>query len=217
MKRKLPRTKAEKLRMSGKICWVVGMLMTASFLRTVIQAQGFSATTTFLLALVAGIGVQMVITQVESALFDGTLPAPWAVEWSEGGPLPWLMVGAILCLCIDVLLNLGGVSVFTQELHKQNIGQNVLGMDEAFTLVVGKVITIALALLFAVGSELLEEFAKFSEGGRVARKQPEGAHEVREHRPEQRTNGKRDENMAQTKRLLRSEAQLSDNELLTRN
>jgi hypothetical protein len=158
-------TKSEKLRRAAKVCWTIGMLMTANFLYQVVAGMTDSKVVAVAAALVAAAGVQYVITLMESALFDGTLPAPWAFEWREGGPLPWLWTGAALCLFVDVLLNLGGVSIFTANLERSNIGQTALGMDDAFVRFVSKLITVALAALFAVGSELLDEFASYTDIG----------------------------------------------------
>src|SRR5512133_638838 len=87
------------------------------------------------------------------------------MDWSWEGPLPWLWGGAIAALLVDVMLNLGGVSVFTSRLTDTNIGQEQLAMSNEFVAMVSKFATFILALFFAVASELLDEFAVYSETG----------------------------------------------------
>jgi hypothetical protein len=151
-----------------------------NFIRVVMAPAIEDATTLIAASAVISISIQYVLTLVESALFDGSLPAPWKIDWTEGGPLPWLISGAILCLLLDVLLNVGGVGYFLANLHAVQTGPlkisvSVMGIIE----VIG---TIAFATLLAVGSELLDEFANHIAG--APRNRPQEHRHARKPAPE---------------------------------
>src|SRR6185503_13402010 len=154
--------KVNKLRWASRICWILGALCTMNFIRVVLANSITDIPALMAASAVISLSIQYVLTLIESALFDGSLPAPWKIDWTEGGPLPWLITGAVLCLLLDVLLNVGGVGYFLANLHLAGtgplkIGASVMGIVEI-------VATIAFATLLAVGSELLDEFANHLQG-----------------------------------------------------
>lgn len=158
-------SKADKLRRAGMVAWLISTAMTGFWVYNILKASLDNVVVVLVLTVVISAGFQYVISLIESALFDGSLPAPWSADWSWEGSLPWLWSGAIVCLLVDVMMNLGGVSLFTSKLGVTNIGQDQLEMTDEFVTFVAKSATFVIAVLFAVASELLDEFAVYAETG----------------------------------------------------
>lgn len=158
-------TKADKLRRASKVAWLISASMTGFWVYSILALSISNTTVVVALTVLVSAGTQYVISLIESALFDGSLPAPWSADWAWEGSLPWLWGGAIVCLLVDVMMNLGGVSLFTSKLTDTNIGQEQFQMTNEFVSFVAKSATFVLAVLFAVSSELLEEFAVYTETG----------------------------------------------------
>lgn len=163
-------TKIDRLRKAAKFFWLLSAFITWSFFWSVAQEQEGHRMVLFITSVVLSAAFQYGITLAESALFDGSLPAPWNIEWKEGGPLPWLCIGAITALFVDITLNIGGVWVYVSKMEKSGIG--AVGIDAAAIGVLKIVSTVAIAALCAVGSELLEEYANYLETG-VATRPPQ--------------------------------------------
>lgn len=155
--------KVRRIRLAGKLCWYLSAAMTVNFVRQVLSAALPDEAVVLLLSLVVAFAVQYVLTMTESALFDGTLPAPWNVEWREGGSTPWLVIGAIVCLLLDVLLNIGGVAYFLGKLGSTDLGQSTLKVNASIITGVVWLVTVTFAVFIAVGPELLDEFANLIE------------------------------------------------------
>jgi len=160
-----PRTKAEKLRIAARVCWLMGTFLTARFIYSVMSMQTESMLLALLITVVASAGLQYVLSLTESALIDGSLPSPWSEDWSWQGSLPWLFAAAILCLLIDAGLNLAGIAVFTSAIKSSDLAAQQLQLQDSFVVFVSRAATILLALLFALGPELLDEFAHWTETG----------------------------------------------------
>lgn len=158
-------TKADKLRRASKVAWVISTILSAVWIHKVVSLTFTNPLAAIAITVAVSAGFQYVISLVESALFDGSLPAPWSPDWSWEGSLPWLWGGAIVCLLVDVMLNLGGVSVFTSKISSGDIAASQLDVGDEFVVYVSRFATIILAVLFAVASELLDEFAIYSETG----------------------------------------------------
>ena len=158
-------SKADKLRLASKVAWLISSAMTGLWVYSVLALTITEWYQALGLTIVIAAGFQYVISLVESALFDGSLPAPWSLDWSWEGSLPWLWGGAVVCLLVDVMLNLGGVSIFTNRLADTGIGQEQLELSSEFVQGVSKFATFVLAALFAVAPELLDEFAVYLETG----------------------------------------------------
>lgn len=153
-------SKADKLRKAAQVAWVISGSFTAIWVWQALEGLIPNQLVKGIIVTVIAIGFQYVVSLVESVLFDGSLPAPWSKEWSWEGSVPWLWAGAIVCLFVDVMLNLGGVSVFTARLT---------ATDE-FVASVSQGVTVILAILFAVAPELLNEFADFVDGKKQPRR-----------------------------------------------
>ena len=155
-----PKTKEEKLRLASKICWLAGSATTIMFFRVVFAAGIKSEPQAWILAVIVGAGVQYLMTLIEGMLIDGMLPAPWDVDWTAGGPVPFMVVGALGTFLLDVILNIGGVAVFTTKLTSQvDGGMSTLGMSTTATAVFVPIFTVFFACLLALGSELLDAAA----------------------------------------------------------
>lgn len=160
-----PKTKEEKLRLASKICWLAGSATTVMFFRVVFMAGITDPMVATVLAVIVGAGVQYLMTLIEGMLIDGMLPAPWDVDWTGGGPIPFMVVGALGTFLLDVILNIGGVAVFTTKLTSQvDGGMSTLGMSTTATAVFVPVFTIFFACLLALGSELLDAAADHVSG-----------------------------------------------------
>jgi hypothetical protein len=138
--------------------------------------------------LIVSVCFQYVLTLAETALFDGTLPPLWKINWTEGGPLPWLMTGALLCLAVDVLLNLGGVGFAMGKLHEADIGQATFNFSDALVLTIEKAGTLLFAMLCAVGPELLKAYAVYIETGSMPVKRPQQEHQQPKRNPDVEAN-----------------------------
>lgn len=163
-------SKADRVRLAGKVLWYLGASTTAYFVYIVLKAMNLEWYITWSIAIPLALAVQYVLTMIETALFSGELPSPWALNWSEGGPLPWIMIGALLALLLDVLFNIGGVSYFLLKLNQTDIGQEALGMSSSTVRIISIFVTMFFSVFLALGPELLDEFASFLETGQ--RKQP---------------------------------------------
>lgn len=160
-----PKTKEEKLRLASKICWLAGSATTVMFFRVVFMAGITDPMVATVLAVIVGAGVQYLMTLIEGMLIDGMLPAPWDVDWTGGGPVPFMVIGALGTFLLDVILNIGGVAVFTTKLTSQvDGGMSTLGMSTTATAVFVPVFTIFFACLLALGSELLDAAADHVSG-----------------------------------------------------
>lgn len=156
-------TKSEKLRRASKACWLIGCVMTVNFIRVVLSATIPDPIICFVAAGLVSAGLQYVLTLMESSLFDGSLPPPWQVKWTEGGPIPFLVGAAVLCLAIDVMLNIGGVGMFMSRFEEATA--NDVFTISAVVMNSLKIIgTVLLSVLFALGSELLDAYADLVEG-----------------------------------------------------
>lgn len=154
-------SRVDKLIWASRICWLISLASTFNFVRIVMAATFTDVTVSLAVAFLVSFGVQWVLTQAETALFDGTFPPPWKVKWRLGGAEAWLTVGALMSLLLDVLLNLGGIAFFFKALKDADLGQDLIGIDAGILDVVTTVLAVGFAVFAAVGSELLLEFAKY--------------------------------------------------------
>lgn len=161
---KAPLTKGEKLRLASKLTWIISAVLTTNFVRAVVGTESIFM---FPVIFACCCGVQYAITLAESALFEGHIPPPWRIDWADAGPVPWIWSGALLCLILDVLLNLGGVSFFLLKINDSSTGvvlRSQFGADDAFISTLMILLTVAFSVLAAVGSELLDAYADIVEG-----------------------------------------------------
>lgn len=172
-------TKVQKLKRASTAFWWLSSFMTFMFIYSVVKESDFNPV--IAVGMSAGISLllQYGISLAESALFDGSVPAPWAIDWKAGGPLPWIMVGAMVCLIVDVGFNIGGVNYFVSKLERTGIES--VGFTDYAIGITKLIMTVAMATLTAIGSELLDEYAAYIEGSRGR---------VKEHRQAPRDEGR---------------------------
>ena len=108
--------------------------------------------------------VQYVVMKIESALFSGAIPSPWSTFRST--KTTWIWIGAVIILLMDIIVNLGGVGVVAKFVKLSSSGEVLTNEFGATTtglnLITGFMI-LALALLVAIGPELLKLFADILE------------------------------------------------------
>jgi hypothetical protein len=157
-------TKSEKLRKAGKVCWILGAFFTWSFVRSRLANSGMEPAVMWAVALGASLGLQYVLTLIESTIIEGMLPAPWALDFRKAPTLAILAIAAYGCFLFDVLLNLGGVYTFTSDLTAAVGEVKQLGISDYVMQVVQFIATFFFSMLFALGSELLEALADHYDG-----------------------------------------------------
>lgn len=157
-------TKSEKLRKAAKVCWALGAFFTWSFVKSRLTGSGMEPAVLWVVALAASLGLQYVLTLVESTIIEGMLPAPWNLNFKEHATLSILAIAAYGCFLFDVLLNLGGVYTFTADLSAAVGNVKQLGISDYVMQVVQFVATFFFSMLFALGSELLEALADHYDG-----------------------------------------------------
>ncbi len=149
---------ATKLDRASKACWFFGMIATANFFRVVIASNWATGMgLSWVIALPCAMGVQWVFTLMTASLISGEFPAFWRINWLEGGFLPVRYAFALMCLFVDVLLNVGGVGIFTSKLAETDIGQDMFGMSPGFVSFLVVTITLGISIMLALGSEVLAE------------------------------------------------------------
>lgn len=163
MTSKAQETKIDRLEKASTFFWLLSAFITWSFFYAVAQEQDGNKLVLLITSTVLSLAFQYGITLAESALFDGTVPAPWNIDWKAGGPLPWLCIGAITALFVDITLNIGGVWVYVSKLEKTGIG--AVGVDDVTIGALKVIATILIAALCATGSELLKEYANYLRTG----------------------------------------------------
>lgn len=105
--------------------------------------------------------LQYGITKFESAIFSGSIAPPWSDRATTKTTSVW--VGAVFVLLMDLVINLGGVGTVANFLKASATGdvlKNNFGANETALNIITGLIIIALAFLFAVGSELLKIYAE---------------------------------------------------------
>ena len=99
---------------------------------------------------------------METAIFDGTLPPPWQIDFTQRGSVPWRTAGATVCLIVDVLFNMGGVAILLSNLDKA--GLDNAGLSAGTVKIIGMLLIIPLSIFLCIGSEIMEEHADDLEG-----------------------------------------------------
>lgn len=157
-------TKAEKFRKASKICWALGAFFTWNFMRTVLAGTIEEPAVLWAVSIGAALGVQYLMTLIESTLIDGILPAPWNIDWRNDARSGILVIAALGCFAVDVFVNLGGVYAVTSKLGVAAGNVKALGISDYIVQVAMFVATFFFAMLFALGSELLDALADQYDG-----------------------------------------------------
>lgn len=153
--------KVKELQRASTISWYISLGFSALYVS--LLTRQFVTNELFYYALAFGITfpIQYIFTLFESSLIDGSIPAFWRINWKEGGMLPVLYVFAFLCVIIDTLLNIGGVSFFFSKLHEVDIGQELFGMNSQFVALLTKFFQIAFSIMLTFASEVFKGYAKY--------------------------------------------------------
>lgn len=159
-----PKTLPEQLLFASNILWWMGTLMTGGLTYMVAKAVIESVPLALIAAGIGASAIQYVLSLMETALWDGSLPPIWRVRWGEGGPIVSTMLTAVFCLALDIVLNLGGVGFVMSKLGETNIGQKQFGMSAGFVQVLINTFTILFSLLISVGPEQLRQRALALQG-----------------------------------------------------
>lgn len=157
---KRPKTKAQELRLAANILLFFGIVLTTNY---VLSAKEYKWIVWPLVFVVCA-AVQYVVTKIESALFSGSIPAPWSKLRSTR--TTWIWVGAVIVLMMDILINLGGVGVIARFVKLSTSGEvltNEFGATESGLSIITGLMILSLALLVAIGPELLKLFADIQE------------------------------------------------------
>lgn len=156
----LPKTRVDKLRAASKVVWGIGALLTFNFAREVAQPDGAIS---FLITMVVSAGIQYIFTLSLSVLISG-LPVPWKEAWNPRLTVIWF--GGIVCLLLDVLLNIGG-GQYILEGFKRSSTNSVLtdqfGATSGFISFVTGLMIVLLGTFFALGSEIFNAQADYLE------------------------------------------------------
>lgn len=150
----------KRLRLASTVLWCIGVLLTANF---VISANEFSWYWWAPIILASG-GLQFVVTEIESALFTGNIPLPWSEIATQ--KTKWIFVSSIIVLLFDILIQLGGVGIFLRYVKESASGdvlRSSFGMTENAISILSVIFIVLLALLTAVGSEVLKMYADYVE------------------------------------------------------
>lgn len=177
--------KVKKLRISAKILWILGCFLTYQFIAGDIEISLQAGIT-----LVFVCAIQYVFTQAESIAFDGTLPYPWTEEFRSDSRYLGLLIGSLVILLLDMVINLGGVHDFITKLQTSDSGK-VLEQEyvqDVDTFM--RVFEFLLSLVLCIGSEMLNALADLKEGKAPKREQrspkqqnSSAAPKIKEHRP----------------------------------
>lgn len=171
-------TKAEKFRKASKICWALGAFFTWSFMKSVLEGTIAEPAILWAVSLGAALGIQYLMTLIESTLLDGILPAPWNIDFKNDARSGILTIAALGCFVADVFVNLGGVYAVTSKLGTAAGNVAALGISDYVVTVATFIATFFFAMLFALGSELLDALADQYDGTRPmqeSRKQKQNA------------------------------------------
>lgn len=159
-------TKAEKFRKASKVVWLLGAFFTWSFVRSVLTGTIAEPAVLWGVSLGAALGLQYILTLIEGTIIEGKLPPPWSLDFKDNMTLSILAVAAYGCFLFDIMLNLGGVYTFTSKIGNAVGEVKQLGISDYIIQVVGFIATFFFAMLFALGSELLDQLAEMYESGR---------------------------------------------------
>lgn len=154
-------TKQDRIRLASKLVWFIGLSLTINFFLSITEAASIWMTAFIVVSCAA---TQYCLTIAESALFDGKLPPPWRVAWSEMGKEAWLTIGAISCLLLDVILNLGGIAFILGQMVESSSGdamRNMYGFADSIITAISQVLVILFSVVIASGSELLNTYADY--------------------------------------------------------
>lgn len=158
----MPTSKVDKLRLASKIVWLIGTCLTINFFFETLKPNNL----TFQLGvIVASFGIQYVFTLSESAVIENDLPLPWT-NWDKKVTFVW--IGAMVCLLVDVLFNVGGAGYLFKAVEDSNSSLTLkenFGANSAFITIVVNLLIIALSIFFALGSEILNAQADLLEKG----------------------------------------------------
>ncbi len=157
-------TKADKFRKASQICWLIGAALTWNFIRTITQNSISEPAVAWAVAAVVSMGLQYLLTLVESTIISGMLPAPWNISFKRNTTEAILAIAAFGCFFFDVMLNLGGTYVITSQLGTAVGDVKQLGISDYIIKVTVFLATFFFAILFALGSELLDALADMYEG-----------------------------------------------------
>lgn len=154
---KLPETKVEKLRLTANILLFFGTVLTTNYVLSANDYQWFIWPIVFLICS----AVQYVVTNIESAIFSGSIPSPWSDKRST--KTNWIWFGATIILLMDVIVNLGGVGIianFIKDSASGDVLKDSFGTTPFGLQVVTGFFIVALALLVAIGPELARMYAE---------------------------------------------------------
>jgi hypothetical protein len=159
------KTRADELRSAAQILWHGGIALSTIYVKSALpDLPGWTLIPIYLVCM----ALQYAVTLIESAVFSGSIPPPWSARATTKTSYIW--VGASIVLLMDLLVNLGGVGTVANFLKDSATGDvlknNFSASDTALNIIAGLMI-IALAFLFAVGSELLKMYAETIEDPKV--------------------------------------------------
>lgn len=175
---KRPETPSEKLRLTANIFWTLGCVLTTNF---IFSANEIANWWMYPLILIVCVLVQYGMTNVESALFSGSIPPPWSKRRTT--QTNWIWAGAATILSIDVFLNLGGVGTIAKFVRNSSSGdvlKSDFGASDLGINLVAAFFILAVSLFIAIGPELarlhagiLEKSLEFGESKAVTAFQSE--------------------------------------------
>lgn len=155
---KKAKTKADELRDASKILWHGGIALSTIYVKSAMpELPNWTLVPIYIVCML----LQYALTKIETAVFSGSIPHPWHENASTKTNYIW--VGAMFMLLMDVVINLGGVGTVANFLKKSATGdvlKNNFGANETALSIITGLMIIALAFLFAVGSELLKMYAE---------------------------------------------------------
>jgi hypothetical protein len=194
-------TKIQKLRIGALVVWCISAGSIAIF---IYSAAGWHGWPRVLLSVIIACAACYGMTMAETPLIGGDIPAPWRKGDTSDR---WIWFGAAMCLMIDVFMVLGGAGIFIRDLKQSASGlilTTEFGMEPDAVKALSNLIIVALSVLIAMGSELINAHADKLE----SRQKP-----IKEHKTLLEDNKPRQESNQQ----LRQDKQRPNLDIRTRN
>lgn len=151
-------------RKASKILWLAGAASTVVLFHLVFQASMGDTPVAWILGAAVGLGLQFVMTKIEGLLINGVLPAPWNVNWTGGGSVPFIVAAAMVVFLLDFITNIAGVNVFMSVLATQTGDVSTIGINAKTLIFLIPIMTVLFGALLALGSELLDAVADHVDG-----------------------------------------------------
>lgn len=145
-------TRSDKFRRGGLIAWAIGAFFSGSLLYSLSPYKGYVA---FAVCVILAIGVQYLLTIVESVLVYGEIPHPFHKDATVTHK--WIWAGAFVCLGIDAYINYNGVASLLTQINETNtLTENDLNIINGAAIL--------LSVMIAMAPELCNAYADILEG-----------------------------------------------------